>query len=236
MAKNSKIKRFLARVNRGLVLGLVLGVILVSFVVADTLKFNKDTDKIRENIISYITAMAQLNGKQETSSLGKAITEQDRAAMTEELERIFDIYCADPARAVGITVYDGYDNNEIARELEVWFDKTSSFKVISVQTKSDDDAFRISFERQGYRYALVRLNDLPLAVTLTEPRGNEIDIFLGGGPSYLIDPKYPDGVEVWGSQRERTIYVSGSIYLTMVDGEWRILMSDFYTQKAPELD
>ncbi len=236
MKGNNKIKRFMMRVNRGVVLGLILGILLVAFVVADSVKFKKDSVTISENIVNYITAMAELNGSFGESSLGKALTAEDRDAMTAGLERIFDQYYADPALAEGITVYDGYDSDEIMGELAIWFDKTAGFGLISAEAQGDSDTFRISFERQGYRYAIVRLNDLPLSVTLTEPRGNEIDIFLGGGPSYLIDPKYPDDIEVWGVQRERTVYVSGTVYITLVDGEWRILMSDVYTEKAPELD
>ena len=117
MDGNKKFKRFITRMNRGLALGLVFGIILVSFVIVDTVKFNKDTEKIREDIVGYITAMAELNGKLESSPVGKAITEEDMAAMTAELGRIFDEYYADPALAEKITVYEGYDRNEVAEEL-----------------------------------------------------------------------------------------------------------------------
>lgn len=236
MKGNNKIKRFMMRVNRGVVLGLILGILLVAFVVADGIKFKKDSATIRENIVSYITSMAELNGSFGEASLGRAITAEEKEAMGAGLERIFDQYYADPTLAENITVYDGYDRDEIAAELEVWFGKTAGFELISVEAQYDSDIFRISFERQGYSYAIVRLNDLPLSIKLTEPRGNEVDIFLGGGPSYLIDPKYSDDVDVWGVQRERTIYISGTVYITLVEGEWKILMSDVYTEKAPELD
>lgn len=236
MRGNNKIKRFMMRVNRGIVLGLVLGAVLVTFVLVDSIKFKKDTEVVRDNIVNYITAMAQLNGKLETTGVGKVVTEQDREVVSAELEKIFAQYYADPALAEGITVYDGYDRDEIARELSRWFYTTAGFKLVSAQAEGESNTFRISFERQGYRYALVQLNDLPVTMDITELQSGETDIFLGGGPSYLIDQKYHDEIEIWGRQNERTIYVSGTMYITLLDGEWKILMSELYTKKAPELD
>lgn len=233
--KRNNIKRLLSRVNRGLVLGLIFGIILVSWVVADAIKFNKQTEHIREDIVGYITAMAQLNGKLETTQMGRVITADDRAAMQAGLEEIFEKYCADPAIAKNITVYDGFDTREISRELEAWFDKTAGFKLVSVDVKQDSDKFTLDFERQGYSYAYVQLNNLPLTIEVVECGRNTTDIFLGAGPSYLIDQKYYDDAEAWINTRERTVYLSGSIYLTLVDDQWKILMSDFYTKKEPEI-
>lgn len=236
MSKNNRFKRFMRRVNRGVVLGLIFGIILVGFVVADALNFKKDSAGIRDNIVSYIMDMTLLNAKLEQTAVGKTITDGDRDAMREGLDEIFAKYYAAPTLAEKITVYEGYDSDEIKRVLEDWFFRTSGFDLISARAKADDDVFRISFERQGYRFALVRINDLPLVLNITEARGNEADIFLGGGPSYLIDPKFPDELEIWGSAREKTIYVSGTLYITLQDGEWKILMSEFYTKQEPELD
>lgn len=236
MDGNKKFKRFITRMNRGLALGLVFGIILVSFVIVDTVKFNKDTEKIREDIVGYITAMAELNGKLESSPVGKAITEEDMAAMTAELGRIFDEYYADPALAEKITVYEGYDRNEVAEELPTWFSRTAGFRLISAEVKSDADSFVISFERQGYSYALVRFSDLPISMELLANRPKDTDIFLGRGPSYLIDPIYPEEADVWELIQTKEIYVSGSVYITLADGEWKILMTDIYTKKETELD
>ena len=233
--KSNNIKRFLARVNRGLVLGVALGIALVSFVVADTVKFNKQTQNIRGDIVSYVTALAQLNGRLEATPYGMNLVEADRAAMREGLSQIFEEFCADPAIADKITVYDGFDNREIARELESWFDKTAGFKLISVEVDADSDKFTLNFERQGYAYAYVQLNNLPLTIKVEECGRNTTDLFLGAGPSYLIDQKYYEDAGAWVNTRERTVYLSGTLYLTLVEDEWKILMSDFYTKKEPEL-
>lgn len=231
-----RFKRFIRRVNRGVVLGLVLGVLLVGFVAADALKFKKDTEKIRENIVSYISDMVQLNATLNSSGIGKSISYEYRSAMRSGLDEIFAKYYADPALADKITVYSGYDSEGVAAALGDWFNRTAGFKLVSAEVDGESSDFRIKFERQGYRYAYVQLNDLPITMTLIEARSNGVDIFLGGGPSYLIDPIYPDTEEICGSENEKTVYVSGTMYLTLVDGEWRILMSDVYTKKQPELD
>lgn len=235
MEKNKKLQRMLSRVNRGLVLGLILGVALVVFVAVDAVRFNMQTADIREDIVGYVSALVQLNGKPESTPAGRIFTESDREAMRSGLEEIFEQYCADPALAEKITVYEGYDNREIAEELEVWFSKTAGFKLISAQVNGDSDKFTLDFERQGYSYAYVQLNNLPLTIKVEECGRNTTDIFLGRGPSYLIDQKYYDDAEAWVNTRERTVYLSGTLYLTLVEDEWRILMSDFYTKKEPEI-
>ena len=236
MKSGGKLKRARVRVNRGIVLGLALGIILVTFVAFDTIKFNKDTEKVRQDIVNYITDMAQLNGSLESTDVGRVVTESDRELMSSGLEEILDRYYADPALAEAITVYDGYDRDEISRELYRWFYTTAGFELASAQADGESNTFRISFERQGYRYARVNLNDLPVLMDITEIRRGETDIFLGGGPSYLIDQKYSEEDEAWGRQNERTIYVSGTMYITLVDDQWKILMSELYTKKAPEID
>lgn len=235
MKKNSKFKRMLARVNRGLVLGLVLGIALVAFVVVDAVRFNMQTADIREDIVSYVSALVQLNGKLENTSAGGIIVDSDRDAMRAGLEEIFGLYCADPALADKITVYEGYDTREVAEELDAWFGKTAGFKLISAQVNADSDKFTLDFQRQGYSYAYVQLNNLPLTVKVEECGRNTTDIFLGRGPAYLIDQKYYDDAEAWVNTRERTVYLSGTLYLTLVEDGWRILMSDFYTKKEPEI-
>lgn len=233
--KNNKFKRILARVNRGLVLGLVLGIALVVFVVVDAVRFNMQTADIREDIVSYVSALVQLNGKLEATPAGGIIADSDREKMRSGLEEIFGQYCADPALADKITVYEGYDTREVAEELEVWFGKTAGFKLISSEINADSDKFTLDFQRQGYSYAYVQLNNLPLTVKVEECGRNTTDIFLGRGPAYLIDQKYYDDGEAWVNTRERTVYLSGTLYLTLVEDEWRILMSDFYTKKEPEI-
>ncbi len=234
--ENSKLKRLLSRVNRGLVLGLVLGVVLVAFVVVDTVKFNKETANIKEDIVGYITALAQLNGKVETTPVGMAITNEDRESMRTELYDILEEYCADPALAENITVYEGYDSIGVSSWLSVWCNHTAGFRLVSVEVNQDNGNFKLDFERQGYNYAHVQLNNLPITMTVEEGGRNTTNIFLGAGPSYLIDHKYDTVEDVWVVTNERTVYLSGTLYLTRVEGEWKILMSDFYTKNKPEIE
>ena len=122
MNKSTRLKRFFRRVNRGLVLGLVFGILLVVFVTVDTMKFKEDTKEIQADIVSYITDIANLNGMFQSTQVGRYIDPGDRNILIAELENILDKYYADPEIAKMITVYDGYDKNEILPWLNEWFD------------------------------------------------------------------------------------------------------------------
>ena len=234
MNKSTRLKRFFRRVNRGLVLGLVFGILLVVFVTVDTMKFKEDTKEIQADIVSYITDIANLNGMFQSTQVGRYIDPGDRNILIAELENILDKYYADPEIAKMITVYDGYDKNEILPWLNEWFDKTAGFKLMSASIDDESDDFSIAFQKQGSGFAFVQLNDLPITIEIEENYRNTVDIFLGAGPSYLIDPR---GAYDFVSPivRERTIYISGSVYVALVDDEWKILMSEFYTKIKPEL-
>lgn len=235
MNKSTRLKRFFRRVNRGLVLGLVFGILIVVFVTVDTMKFKEDTKEIQADIVSYITDIANLNGMFQSTQVGRYIDPGDRNILMAELENILDKYYADPEIAKMITVYDGYDKNEILPWLNEWFDKTAGFKLMSASIDDESDDFSIAFQKQGSGFALVQLNDLPITIEIEENYRNTVDIFLGAGPSYLIDPRGGAYDFVSPIVRERTIYISGSVYVALVDDEWKILMSEFYTKIKPEL-
>lgn len=235
MNGNVKVKRILTRTNRGIVLGIVLLILLVSFVVIDGVIFRADTKNIRTDIVDCITKTAELNSLLDPERVGERIGNEDRAEMEAGLNAIFETYYADPFLGSQITVYDGYDSTETMEELALWFDRTATMEVTDVRVLDTREEFQITFERQGYRFARVQINDLPMemdlrtAVLSPEP-------FLGGGPSYLIDRIEPDGSPVFGKNKTLKFFLSGSVYLAKTDGEWKILMSDFYTKTTTEVE
>ena len=167
----------------------------------------------------------------DSDKIGQRISDEDRKEMEAGLTEILNRYYADSSLAETITVYDGYDTGEIMEELSVWFDRTACMEVTEVRVFDTAEEFQISFERQGYRFARVRINDLPMEIDLCTGV-NSPEPFLGGGPGYLIDPTYPHG---WpGRKKTLKFFLSGNVYLTSVEGEWKILMSDFYTKTTTE--
>ena len=232
-----KLRKIMTRTNRGIVLGIVLAVLLASFIVVDGVKFQTDTRKIRENLIRCITETAELNCLMDPLRVGRQIGEEDRAEITAGLEAVFETYYADPSLTERITVYDGYDSVETRAVLAEWFDRTATMGVSEVRVLSESEEFKISFERQGYRFARVQINDLPMEMDLlTTVRSPEP--FLGAGPSYLIDSVFSESEDgsIFGKEDTLKFYLSGSVYLTLSDGEWKILMSDFYTKANPEVE
>lgn len=190
MKGNGYAKKFTKRMNRGIALGLVLGIGLTCFVVADSLKFRRDTAAIGACIVSYITDLARLNERLEATDVGRVITQQDRDAMAAGLDEIFEKYHADPRLAESITVYEGFDSNEIADALEEWLRRTAGFELVSLDVDTGvDSPFTISYERQGHRFALARINDLPLTITLVGHLRSSIEIFLGG-VLHILSTKY----------------------------------------------
>ena len=237
MSRKTNFKKMISRINRGIVLGIILAIILVSFVVIDATKFQIETKQIRTDLIACITEIAELNNFMEYERIGKAIIGEDQEEIKAGMEAIIEKYYADPAIAERITVYDEYDSIETMDALSEWFDRTASMDVLDIRIFDTSDEFKIRFERQGYRFAYVQINDLPMEMDLlTASRSPEP--FLGAGPSYLIDPKYPEDEIAYRYAKNRTLkfYLSGSVYLTNVDGEWKILMSDFYTKANPEVE
>lgn len=238
MNKKVKLKRFYSRVNRGVVLGIVFAIILASFVIIDATKFNIKTSEIRTDLIAYITEIAELNNRMPYEEIGKAIPDAVQNDIRAGLEQIFEKYYADPALAERITAYDGYDSTETMITLAEWFHRTAGMDILDIRIFAESDEFQMKFERQGYRYAFVQLNDLPMEIDLLTTVQSP-EPYLGAGPSYLFDQKYPDNEEfAFEFARKRTLkfYLSGSIYLTNVDGEWKILMSDFYTKANMGVD
>ncbi len=225
----------MTRTNRGIVLGIVLLILLVSFVVVDAAIFRINTKKIRANLIDCITKTAELNSLLDPERVGERIGDEDQAEMIAGLKTIFETYYADPSLTERITVYDGYDSIETMETLADWFGRTASFEVTEIQILDTRDEFKIAFERQGLRFALVQINDLPIEMDIrTAVRSCEP--FMGGGPSYLIDNIEPDGSMVFGKNQTLKFFLSGSVYLTFTEGEWKILMSDFYTKTITEVE
>ncbi len=235
MNGNVKFKRLSARTNRGIILGIILLVLLISFVVIDGAIFRAGTKKIRADLIECITKTAELNSLLDQERIGERIGDEDRAEMADGLNAIFETYYADPSLAERITVYDGYDSAETMKELLQWFDRTAGMVVTEVRVLDTREEFQITFERQGYRFARVQINDLPVEMDLRTAVPSP-EPFLGGGPSYLIDRIEPEGSPVFGKKKTLKFFLSGSVYLTLTDGEWKILMSDFYTKTTAEVE
>lgn len=231
MDKRSALRRIRTRINRGIVLGIVLAILLIGFVIADAVAFQSKTPKIRENLIAYITEIAELNMRMDSDKIGQRISNEDRTEIEAGLTEILNRYYADSSLAETITVYDGYDTGEIMEELSVWFDRTACMEVTEVRVFDTAEEFQISFERQGYHFARVRINDLPMEIDLCTGV-NSPEPFLGGGPGYLIDPFYDHGS--LGRRKTLKFFLSGNVYLTDIEGEWKILMSDFYTKTTTE--
>ena len=233
MGGTRTVKRFFSRMNRGLVLGLILILLLVGFVVTDNLRFEGEKAEITDNIVQYITDLANLNDGME-SSAGTAIGDADQQRIRAGLAEILDRYYADPTLASRITVYDGYDASEIPESLSLWLGRTAAFDLQQVRVDAESDEFQITFERQGYSYAFVQINNLPVEY-VTVGISKKPSLYLGAGPSYLIEAIYPEGSELFTSLRSTEILISGSLYLTREEGEWKILMSELYTKSADKI-
>lgn len=236
--KNVRVRKIVTRINRGIALGVALAVLLAAFIIIDNIRFQKDSEKMREDVLNYVAEMIELN-KLVKSDVGCVISETDRENIRAGLSDILNKYHADPALAEKITVYDSYTSDEISACLEEWFVKTAGFRILSSDMFPENEDIYIGFQREGYRYARVQINDIPVQFTILASRveaKNGVDPFIGGCDNYHIDIKYPD-IESAG-KRETAVrkLISGTMYMTLVDGEWKILMSEFSIKADPDTD
>ena len=237
--KKENCKKMLAKINRGLVLGLVLVIALAAFITVDTAAFNKSKPRLRDMVVGYLGDMLALNDLIETSDIGCAISETDAASIKAGFHEVISKYYGDPAEAGKITVYKSHTPDEIEAQLDKWLRMTAAFELDEAKLLPEDEKASILFIREGQKYARVQIECLPLELTVTastmEARNKSVDLFIGAGPNYHMDMIFEAPTEYLKTFSVRRI-ITGSLYLFNDDGEWKILMSEFLVYDDPDAE
>lgn len=85
-------KKFWRRVNRGILLGILLLAILVGFIVTKEVQFRMEASEIRERALATVEAMLSLNLSEESTALGDVRSAETRARETERMEAMLSTY------------------------------------------------------------------------------------------------------------------------------------------------
>lgn len=85
-------KRLWKKINRGLVLGAALLLLLVGFIVVKEVQFRMETSEVRARALETVEAMLSLNLSEEPTAVGETRTDEVRARETERMEAMLSAY------------------------------------------------------------------------------------------------------------------------------------------------
>lgn len=89
-------KHFFKRVNRGIVLGVVLLIGLAVFIWQDESNFQKETPAIEQTVTSYLDALSKINTfDTNLQKIGTTMTTEQQTAKLQELTKTIDQYWAE---------------------------------------------------------------------------------------------------------------------------------------------
>lgn len=205
-------KRFLKKVNRGLLLGGALLLALIVFIVIKEVQFRVELPKIRESVKDSVQAMLDINLAPEGAKLGEEWSDTQKGTMKKRLEDVL----------VAHWDADGESNfYYTAAEVRAAYDEYLGwncgviFEEISLELSDND----ILISQNGTDYAKVSVEIDAMSATW---RGNEAFLFYGEGvyvesPISPVSATYRGRFEGWLEME-----------LHRVGGEWRVVGTSGY--------
>ena len=212
--------RFWKRVNRGLLLGGVLLLVLISFIVIKEIQFRAEASQICDSAKAAVEAMLSLNVSKEQTEIGQVRTDEIQGKERLRAEAMLSQYWdADADTDCYITVgsiRESYENY-LAAPVCVW--------VSEIEAEFSDR--EIEIRGNGPDYAIVTLELDNLAAR-----------YLGDGEALYFGEYYGSEVEDEASVGEYLGSYYGYVEMEMhrKDGQWRVcgMNASFYmTNKTP---
>lgn len=207
-------KRFLKKVNRGLLLGAILTVILIVVIIVTEVSFHTEVPTIRETVQAYLTDLTALNLSPDGVDLGERLTTEETNTKKKELEALLLNYW-DAETAPAGEFYMAIDDVRTAFEENLSIPAHVVFQ--SAEISVPENAIEVASAGPGYATVTVSLRSLSTT-------------FKGDGDAFFWGPEYyaptltlDELLTSYGNGTYQGTY-SMDLILEMhhVGGEWRI--------------
>lgn len=204
------------KTNRGIVLGALLLVGLILFICVKEIRFRQEIPDIRSQAQAYVEELLQLNVTPEGIGPEVSLTKEQKALLTDRLDRLMEKYWYFDVREKDIL----YNTPEIVkRNYEAYLDDGlyEVFYSVSVHIAGND----ISVSQDGPDRAIVVLWCDNITV---ECVNREAYPFVG-------EVMYNTGDDGSSASKRFLASLQGQFCLEMqrVDGSWKVVGSDCYT-------
>ncbi len=213
-------RKFLKKVNRGLIIGGIVLAGFIIFVVSDTISFKKNKPQIKDAVIAYTDAIAEC-----------AVTFSSEEDFNKEIDKLMNNYWCTDRNTNNSNNYYGLNINNYRNQLDIAKNETYSDKNSGSVTKWSAKPSMFSIRKAGPGYAVVEFSC-------------DITAEFKGDP-YLINPsdtmKVSDFV-YYGSEQNVTDNLSQfsvttdyELKMKYVDGEWKICQATSWGWSTPRI-
>lgn len=210
-----KLKKFLKRVNRGLLLGGIVLAGFVVFVITDTISFKKNKPVIEDEIKSYVSALEDIG-------VNKGA---DQTVYKENINDLISNYWTYSEEKFN-SFYYGQNQNEFKNSLEFRIKDSDPNAYVSKWTAKVNN---VDISKAGPGYALVEFD----CQIVAEFSGN----------AYLVSPCDAMTIENYVYYGENVptglsrISIDGTYKATMTqkDGKWKICLVESYGWNSSEI-
>lgn len=198
-------RRFWKRVNRGLVLGGVLLLILIGFIVIKEVQFRTEASQIRDSAKAAVEAMLDLNVSETSTVIGQVRSDEVSARARARMETMLSQYWdadADSDYYINVTaIRDSY---------ETYLDEPVLVRFDEITLELPDRA--IDVRQNGTDYAVVTLELDNLAAR-----------YQGDGEAIFFGEYYgsEDGIGISLGEYVGSYYGYVEMELHRKDGQWR---------------
>ncbi len=224
-------KKYLKRVNRGIVLFILMIIVFIIYVIADTISFRDNKPVVKSVLDNFMTELAVCNVAPEAAqSADSAVRAGAEEAWTKQVEDLTNKYFCYAGNKESAFFYYGTAKSEWLRNAKNMVSDCCGTKqqgyVLNCDCKMDEKSLKIS--KSGVNIASVEVT-------------YRYTVAYAGNPSILI----PGGYDMrmhhllnWYSEDQEATFdrnvqntavvdVFTSYMMKKVDGEWKIMYSDY---------
>ncbi len=228
--ENSVLKKLFRRINRGLVLGIALVLIVVTYGAISCAGFEKkEMPRIEETVENYIEDIFALSDAIKTSEVGKPVPDSVKTELDGKIETFIDKYYSTSNAAQKTYGKRMYGSVEVEESLKSQLKELYGYSVISVKNTSDEKLwYGVSGSLLSGKYAHVSFT---LAYEVEAIMTADMKLPFLGLTSFFsdyYDYKTEEGFEEFAPadgklcKRLLQLEISGDMRLVREDGEWKI--------------
>ena len=239
--KHPRLWRFVKKLNRGLVLGLAIIIVLAIWLIASESKLRKETPELRAMTREYLTELIEVSSLSEGDEIGKKIPAETQKEMEKALSEISEKYYSNSKAAQRAYKEDNNSMSgaQLVEKFSSWAKESGTVYVRSVEITEKEtelnngNIFRnYSFEPMlvAGTYAEVYFN-FEADVVYDAESFSDFPVYPFGYTSSYNDVYYDsyDKPIVDGEVYEKGAYtatgsvtISGKIIFVRENGEWKI--------------
>lgn len=223
-------RKFFKRINRGIVLGIIVILGFVIYVVADTSAFKKNKPNLEQAAENYFEAVSNVAVTPESDRDTKKndMTEEGKKRLSEEFDKMLDDYWTDSSTDV-VSQYYYIDMDSMKSSIDYllnndseidkasgyvtdWVYKLSNIKVV----KAGPDVAVVSYD---FDVTAKIVGHNPLVICSSEATGASQMSFTYDNTGKAVTEEYESDVN---KLKSYNITGNESMKLKKVDGEWKI--------------